>query len=394
MMSGGVDSSVAALLLKKQGYEAVGVFMRCYNIDGCQERDAEDARRVAGKLKIPFYVWNFEKEYKEKVVEYMVNGYRRGITPNPDVMCNREIKFGLFLEKALKMGADYVATGHYVKLISRRISTGTGRSSAPTAEAALDLSVARLPSADQARATSETFRTKHAEKLVNIYSLSIAKDKNKDQSYFLWTLTQKQLKYCLFPIGDYLKSEVREIARKADLPTAEKKDSQGICFLGKVTLDEFLKKYIPEKKGDVLLAGVKIGEHKGAHFYTIGQRHIFLAKRKGQIANSKPLYVTEKDVKANTLVITEGNENPILYKKEIKLTDINFINPDDKRFALSNLPVYTRVRYRQPLIPATLKTENSKLKIEFDSPVKFVAPGQSAVFYNKDGKMLGGGVII
>jgi len=349
-MSGGVDSSVAALLLKNQGYDMVGVFMRCYNLDGCSERDAVDARRVAEKLKIPFHIWDFEEEYKKKVVEYMIEGYRKGITPNPDVMCNKEIKFGLFLEKALEMGADYVATGHYVRLASR-------------------------------------YKT---------YSLFQSKDLNKDQSYFLWTLTQEQLKYCLFPIGDYLKSEVREIARKAGLPTAEKKDSQGICFLGKVTLDEFLGKYIPEKRGMVFdAAGKAIGEHKGAHFYTIGQRHIDMAKRKGQIVNSKPLYVAEKNVKTNTLVAVEGENNPALYKNEIELTDVNFINLDDKRFALGDFPVYARVRYRQTLEKATFhKLQTTNYKLIFDAPVKFVAPGQSAVFYNKKGEILGGGVII
>jgi len=380
-MSGGVDSSVAALLLKNQGYDMVGVFMRCYNLDGCSERDAVDARRVAEKLKIPFHIWDFEEEYKKKVVEYMIEGYRKGITPNPDVMCNKEIKFGLFLEKALEIGAPacrlptgqagqagiFIATGHYVRL--RRNS--------------------------EFRISNFEFDSKL--KIQNSkFGLWQAKDLNKDQSYFLWTLTQEQLKYCLFPIGDYLKSEVREIARKAGLPTAEKKDSQGICFLGKVTLDEFLGKYIPEKRGMVFdAAGKAIGEHKGAHFYTIGQRHIDMAKRKGQIVNSKPLYVAEKNVKTNTLVAVEGENNPALYKNEIELTDVNFINLDDKRFALGDFPVYARVRYRQTLEKATFhKLQTTNYKLIFDAPVKFVAPGQSAVFYNKKGEILGGGVII
>ena len=369
-MSGGVDSSVAALLLKKQGYDVVGVFMRCFNIDGCAEKDAEDARRVAEKLGIPFYVWDFEKEYKKKVVEYMVKGYKKGITPNPDVMCNREIKFGLFLEKALKIGTDYVATGHYVKL-GFRIKNLEYR--------------------------------KQNKKLQSLnpksYILYSARDSAKDQSYFLWTLTQKQLKHCLFPIGDYLKSEVRKIAKKAGLSTAEKKDSQGICFLGKVSLGDFLKKYIPEKRGDVLLAlsdakgnvfYKKIGKHKGAHFYTIGQRHGL-----GIGGSKKPYYVVEKNVKKNIIVVAEGDDNPALYKKEIKLTNVNFIS-----FVHSNIlqnvgmNILTRVRYRQPLVSATLKIENLKLKIKFDASVKFIAPGQSAVFYSKKGKMLGGGVII
>ncbi len=376
-MSGGVDSSVAALLLKRQNYDVIGIFMRCYNIDGCAEKDAEDARRVAGKLNIPFYVWDFENEYKKKVVNYMVKGYKKGITPNPDVMCNREIKFGLFLEKALKMGADYVATGHYVKLVTSNQESVIKKSKKNT--------------------------------LVPNYYLLVARDLNKDQSYFLWTLTQNQLKHCLFPIGDYLKSEVRKIAKKTGLPTAEKKDSQGICFLGKVNLDDFLKKYIPEKRGDVLLAlsraegdiiYKKIGKHKGAHFYTIGQRHGL-----GIGGSEKPYYVAEKNVKKNIIVVAEGDDNPALCKKEIELTDVNFINPVNSQI-LENLRIniLTRVRYRQPLVSAILKIENYKLKIKFDTPVKFVAPGQSAVFYKEDPsinsgrsrglRMLGGGVIL
>ncbi|MEK7555626.1 MAG: tRNA 2-thiouridine(34) synthase MnmA [Patescibacteria group bacterium] len=376
-LSGGVDSSVAALLLKKQGYYVVGVFMRCWRDDiatsagkSCMEKDAEDARKVAEQLEIPFYVWDFEKEYKKRVVDYMVDGYRKGITPNPDVMCNKEIKFGLFLEKALKMGADYVATGHYVKL-GLRIKNLEYRERNK-----------KLPSLNP-----------------KFYILYSARDLNKDQSYFLWTLTQDQLKYCLFPIGDYLKSEVRKIAKKANLLTAEKKDSQGICFLGKVTLDEFLGKYIPEKKGDILLAstGKKIGEHKGAHFYTIGQRH-------GLGISGGPYYITEKDVKKNIIKVAEA-KNEALYKKEIALTDVNFVNANMSALIRANrrIDVLVRVRYRQPLISATLKIENSKLsarggsakggKIEFDAPVKFVASGQSAVLYNKKGEMLGGGVI-
>lgn len=376
MMSGGVDSSVAAFLLKKQVYDVVGVFMRCYNLDGCAERDAEDARRVAEKLNIPFYVWDFEKKYKKEVVEYMVKGYKKGITPNPDVMCNREIKFGLFLEKALKMGADYVASGHYVRLIT----------------------------SNQKSVIKGKLKIKNYKKpLISSCCLLIARDLNKDQSYFLWTLTQKQLKHCLFPIGDYLKSEVRKIARKAKLPTADKKDSQGICFLGKVSLGEFIGKYIPEKRGDVLnIDGEKIGEHKGAHFYTIGQRHIDMKfqipkfkiqkNSKLQIENHKPYYVAEKDIKTNTLIMAEGSDNPALYRKEIELTDVNFFNSLILNTKYSIL-VMARVRYRQPLAAAELRIKNSEFKIIFDKPQKFVAPGQSAVFYYADGEMLGGGII-
>src|ERR1700733_6957833 len=270
-MSGGVDSSVTALLLKNQGYNVVGVFMRCYNLDGCAERDAEDARRVAEHIGIPFYVWDFEQEYKDRVVQYMIDGYKAGITPNPDVMCNREIKFGLFLKQALATGADFVATGHYVQIAKNPDGTD---------------------------------------------SLYAAKDKKKDQSYFLWTLTQEELQYCIFPIGDLLKTEVRVIARKADLPTAEKKDSQGICFIGDISVDDFLKQYIPEKRGAlVTTTGDNIGEHFGSEFYTIGERHInakFKFPKTGGAVEREPFYVSSKDAATNTVVVAEGSENQAL----------------------------------------------------------------------------------
>ena len=381
-MSGGVDSSVAAYLLKKQGYDVTGVFMRCYNLDGCSEKDAEDARRVAEHLDIPFYVWDFEEEYKKKVVDYMVRGYKKGITPNPDVMCNREIKFGLFLERALKMGADYVATGHYVRLRWKH------------------------------QAPSTKHRTGPGLKAQNTYELLQAEDQNKDQSYFLWTLTQKQLQHCLFPIGDYLKPKVREIARRAGLPTADKKDSQGICFLGMVSMDEFLDKYIPKRKGDVLDAkGKKIGEHIGAHFYTIGQRQ-GIGNIKHQKGNQthKPVYVSRKDVRKNVVVVEEEG-SPALYRSVARLSDLNIINPiGPKKDKRTKINVWARVRYRQPLAPAVLEKSqapNSKYqtwKLVFKEPQKFVAEGQSAVFYlpvrsgtkggDKNGLvMLGGGVI-
>ncbi len=374
-MSGGVDSSVTALLLKKKGYDVVGVFMRSFNIDGCEEADAEDARRVAGKLRIPFYVWDFEVEYKKKVVDYMVDGYRRGLTPNPDVMCNKEIKFGLFLEKALKFGADYVATGHYVRL-------------------------ARVKSSSSYKVIKGNDSQKKLYKPYELYKLLTAVDKNKDQSYFLWTLTQKQLKHCLFPIGDYQKSKVREIAKKAGLPTAEKKDSQGICFLGKVTLADFLKNYIPAKKGEVLtVAGKVIGKHSGAQFYTIGQRHgLASGDWKRTPGVSKPFYVAEKNARKNTIVVTEGENSPELFKMEVELAEINFINLNYSLIRTNKghkeIKVFARVRYRQPLFPASLILNNSSFKLVFDKPQRFVAPGQSAVLYSKLGEVLGGGIIL
>ncbi len=382
-MSGGVDSSVAAYLLKEQGYSVVGVFMRGYNIDNCQEKDAEDARRVAEHLEIPFYVWDFEKEYKEKVVDYMIDGYRKGLTPNPDVMCNKEIKFGLFFERAMKLGADYVATGHYVKKITNNYQPITNNLK-------LEKSVRKVIS-DKLSVIS--------------YSLAIAKDTNKDQSYFLWALNQEQINKSLFPLGDLLKPEVRKIAKKIGVSTAEKKDSQGVCFLGMVNIKEFLKKYIPEKTGDVLnINGEKVGEHNGAWFYTIGQRSGVgnLKHQKGQ-KNHQPLYVVSKDIKKNILVVAEGSDDEELYKKEVFLDDCNFAFP--KLYATGyTLQVLARVRYRQPLFPAVLVREMKGWKLEFLKPQRFVAPGQSAVVYlpgeasAKSGsgwvEMLGGGVIL
>ncbi|MAF79494.1 tRNA 2-thiouridine(34) synthase MnmA [bacterium] len=361
-LSGGVDSSVAAFLLQKQGYNVSGSFIKCFNIDGCAVTDAEDARRVASHLNIPFYTFDFEKEYKKRVVEYMIKEYKAGRTPNPDVMCNKMVKFDLFLKQAKKMDFDFIATGHYSRL--RR----NNQFSIPN------------------------------------FQLLAAHDSAKDQTYFLWTLTQNILKQCLFPIGDYKKSEVREIARKANLPTAEKKDSQGICFLGKISIMDFLKKYIKAKDGDVLnTKGDIIGTHDGAAFYTIGQRHGFTIKTKD--TKTKPRYIAEKNVKTNTLIVAEAND-PALSKKELTLTNLNFINPKNHTPIRANggNEVFVRIRYRQPLQKAKLMklsasakggsaSGGKSYKLIFDSNQKFIASGQSAVFYSKTGELLGGGII-
>jgi len=346
-MSGGVDSSVTAGLLKQatpsnfkklfgrpspkgfRGYNVVGVHLRCWNVDGCAEADAEDAHRAAETLQIPFYVFDFEKEYRKKVVQYMVDGYKKGITPNPDVMCNHEIKFGMFFERAMAMGADYVATGHYVKLKDGKLFS--------------------------------------------------AKDSTKDQSYFLWMLRKEQLKHCLFPLGDLIKkTEVRRLAKKYKLPNAEKKDSQGVCFLGQISLPKFLDEFIKPKKGKILdLHGEVLGEHFGAHHFTIGQR-----KGLGVGGSPKPLYVAAKDI-AKNIVMLAPEDDESLYAKEITLSDINWITKPGKE------QLFARVRYRQPVFPITLKGK----KVIFKTAQKFIAPGQSAVIYDKEGCMLGGGVI-
>lgn len=399
-MSGGVDSSVTAALLKGRGFDVVGVHMKCWSgspstslrvtSDCSSEVDVEDARRAAEVLGIPFYVFDFEKEYKSRVVQYMIDGYKRGITPNPDVMCNKEIKFGIFLKKALEMGADYVATGHYVRLC-RVQNVGN----------VLGVRDVQLEQAQRLNKRSD--RT---------FKLFVALDKNKDQSYFLWTLTQKQLRRCLFPIGEYIKPQVRKLAKKFGLPNADKKDSQGVCFLGQITLKDFLGNYLSEKKGIVLnTAGQVVGEHNGVHLYTIGQRHIGIRYQVSGI-RQKPVYIVEKDVKANAILVAEEN-NPIIYKKEIKLTNINFIHPIKSLIsANSGVRVLARVRYRQPLVKANLQlltgqvTNLKTYKLIFEQPQKFIAPGQSAVFYVKDNpshssgrrsrelRMLGGGIIV
>lgn len=346
-LSGGVDSSVAAHLLKSDGYDVVGVHLRCWNKNGCDEREAEDARRVAEKIGIPFYIFDLEREYKELVVDYMIDGYKKGITPNPDIMCNKEIKFGLFLEKALRLGADFMATGHYARLFKNG----------------------------------------------GVYSLYEAKDKNKDQSYFLWTLTQAQLKHVLFPLGELTKPEVRKIAQDAGLHIADKKDSQGICFVGKVTLKEFLGEYLPKIEGKALnLDGEIVGSHEGSHFYTIGQRHGF------GIGGGEPYYVAEKNTEDNTVVLATRKDRT-LYRKEITLASANFIVPvpwnDSSESFHGGLEVFARIRYRQNLVKARLYSlPTNYYLLKFDKHVEFVAPGQSAVFYSADGQILGGGIIL
>ena len=341
-MSGGVDSSVAAALLKKQGnFDIVGAFAKGWQPEGMVcgwKEERRDAVRAAAKLGIPFLTFDFSKDYEEKVVEYMKKEYAAGRTPNPDVMCNKYIKFGLFLENALKMGADYIATGHYIRLKKEK-----GK-----------------------------------------YKLFQAKDKNKDQSYFLWTLTQEQLKYCLFPIGDYKKPEVRKLARKFGLPTAEKKDSQGLCFVGDINFSLFLRNILPKKEGKIRAAdGKTIGKHDGAHFYTIGQRH-------GLNIPGGPYYIVAKDLKNNVLVVAKEKEEKEFYKKEVVIGDANWIN------SAPNLKggYAARIRYRQPLQKCrVVSLSGNSATIHFEKPQRAVTSGQSLVLY-KGQEMLGGGIIV
>jgi len=350
-MSGGIDSSVAAALLKRAGFDLIGVFMKFWSESKendlvknrnkrCSLEAETRARKIANMLKIPFYVFNFEKEFKDKVVNYFLRESAVGLTPNPCVVCNKEIKFGLLLKKALTLNANYVATGHYV-----RIS-----------------------------------RTKN-KKSKTLYKLLRAKDKNKDQSYFLWQLSQKQLRYILFPIGEYTKTQVRFLAKKFKLPVFKTKESQEICFVQN-TVEKFLKKYLKQKPGKIIdTKGKILGRHQGLFFYTIGQR-------KGLNLSGGPYYVLEKDSKKNVLIVTK-NEND-LYKKELIARAINWISGKPPKLPIK---VKVKIRYRHQLSQAVIKLLNQKtLKVFFNKPQRAITPGQSIVFY-KGEELLGGGII-
>ncbi len=346
-LSGGVDSSVSAALLKEQGYNVTGVFIKVWQPDFLEctwKEDRLDAIRVAAHLDIPFMTLDLEKEYKESVANYMIEEYKAGRTPNPDVMCNKTIKFGAFLKKALELGADYVATGHYARNISN--------------------------------------------KKTELYELHAGVDTNKDQSYFLWTLDQEQLKHILFPIGEYEKPRVRKLAKKFQLLTATKKDSQGLCFVGKLDMREFLKHFIPEKRGDVLNEKKEtIGYHDGAQFYTIGQRHGFIITKK--TPEDIPYYIIGKNVHSNTISVShKKNDSLSREKKEITLVDTNWVS---RQASQNNIKLKARIRYRQPLQECIIKNENNKFVLKFNKP-QIVDSGQSAVLYDNS-QCLGGGII-
>jgi len=357
-MSGGVDSSVAAALLVERGFDVIGVHIKMWSdpeIPCNFKEDRYDALAAAKKIGIPFQTWDFTEEYRSAVVEYMIREYALGRTPNPDVMCNRHVKFGVFLKRALEQGADYVATGHHIQLGGAQTPpqiTAGGKMPRPAA---------------------------------NRCQLLRAKDENKDQSYFLWTLTQEQLRHCLFPIGGCTKPEVREMARERGLPTAEKKDSQGICFIGEIDLNAFLKKYIPEQRGVVMTgAGKRVGEHDGLSFYTIGQREGL-----GTGGGGIPYYVTGKDFQTNTLVVAEGPYDEKLFTKEVSAADVNWISGAPPKLPLK---CEARIRYRQTLQSCTVRKSENQITVTFHEPQRAATPGQSIVFYQGD-EMLGGGII-
>jgi tRNA-specific 2-thiouridylase len=372
-LSGGVDSSVAAHLLQQSGHEVIGLFMRNWTDESptleaeCPWiEDSNDALLVAEKLGIPFQVLDLSSAYKTRIVDYMFAEYQAGRTPNPDVLCNREIKFDLFLEAALSLGADYVATGHYAQ-----------------------------------KTTSED----------GMHHLLAGADGNKDQSYFLCQLNQTQLSKALFPIGHLPKPEVRRIAKEAGLVTAEKKDSQGLCFIGKVRLPDFLQQQLSIQTGQIIEVsrdsdvfkapscgqpwplkadhGTVVGSHPGAHFFTVGQR-------KGLLVGGKPLplFVLATDVAENIVYVGQGEDHPGLYRPCVWMMpgEVHWVRPDLALQPGESLEVSARIRYRQALVPARLTAEESGLALVPTAPFKSVAPGQFAAWYLGD-ELIGSGII-
>ena len=349
-MSGGIDSSLTAALLKKAGFNVIGVFMKFWTEPAdlsaekwnrcCSPESEIIARKVAGVLKIPLYVFNFEKEFKKKIVDYFLKEYKANTTPNPCVVCNKEIKFGFLLEKALKLEAGLVATGHYARLVEGSLQQ---------------------------------------------LKLLKGRDEEKDQSYFLWQLSQKQLKHILFPVGNYTKKEVRVLAKEFSLPVLDRKESQEICFIPG-TISDFLSRHLKPKPGPIVEqthygASKIIGKHEGLWLYTIGQR-------KGIGLSGGPYYVLDKDLKKNILVVTKNEKD--LLKKELTAKNINWILGKEPRFPLK---VKAKIRYRHKEAPAVIKKSVRKtVKIVFTKAQRAITSGQSVVFY-KGQELLGGGII-
>lgn len=369
-LSGGVDSSVAAYLLKEEGFDVEGVYLQVWSdndyVSDCPwHEDIETAAAAAKHLGIPFRSLHVEEEYKKNVVEYLIDGYRRGITPNPDIMCNREIKFGVFLEWAKKHGADFMATGHYARKCKVQ-------------NAKCKIATQNLKS---------LFNNRAIEQSNNTYQLLKGVDKSKDQSYFLYTLNQKQLSKILFPIGDMTKLAVRKCAKKIGLPNWDRKDSQGICFIGQVQLPKFLGTFIAPKKGAIITTdGKALGEHDGIFYYTIGQRH---GLSLGAHTGSEVYYIVEKRIDDNVIVVARGKNNPSLYKQQLLCLDLHWISDVEPKFPLS---CTAKIRYRQEDQKCTVTKKNGSFVISFKKPQWAAAPGQSVVLY-RDDECLGGGII-
>jgi len=340
-MIGSVDSSVTAALLKQQGYDVTGVYMKNWSQDlpgmVCPwKEDYQDAKRVAVQLGIPFKMYDFEKEYRDKVVDYMIDEYKSGRTPNPDIMCNQEVKFKLFLHAALADGADMIATGHYARIKDGQLLAGI--------------------------------------------------DANKDQSYFLCRVTEDALRKTLMPIGEYAKPQVRELARQFGLATAEKKDSQGICFVGKVGIKDFLQQFVTTEPGRIIdQHGKVIGEHDGALFYTIGQRQGL------GVGGGLPYYVAGKDMQKNEVYVTSDLQDGRLWSSELQLTSPHWINGEP---AEAGVTYQVRTRYRADLLPVSSvrKLENGNWHVVLHDEVRALTPGQSAVLYEND-RVVGSGIV-
>ncbi|MDB5167237.1 MAG: mnmA [Candidatus Saccharibacteria bacterium] len=372
-MSGGVDSSLTAALLLEQGYDVTGVYMKNWTQDlpgmKCPwADDLADAKRVAVQLGINFKVFDFETEYKHKVVDYMIDEYKAGRTPNPDIMCNQEVKFKLFLETALEDGADMIATGHYARVVHH---SATDRSSEETVLIA-------GASTDAVSSEEDQTLSKGVSRLLK------AEDSNKDQTYFLYRITGEALSKTLFPLGEFTKPRVREIAKERGLYTAGKKDSQGICFVGKVGIRDFLSQYVEQKPGKIIdkATGKVLGHHDGAIFYTLGQRHGL------ELGGGLPYYVVGKDMDKNEVYITTDLNDVSLWKNTVGLASTHWINdaPAEGEYDI-------RVRHRAPLVKAKLRYENDEVILELDNAERAVAPGQSVVVYDRD-VCLGGGIVV
>lgn len=346
-MSGGVDSSVAALLLKQQGYDVIGIFMKNWDdtddLGFCSaEEDFSDVRKVCDQIGIPYYSVNFEKEYWDRVFTYFLDEYKRGRTPNPDVMCNKEIKFKAFLDRALQLGADFLATGHYAQ-----VSFADGE-----------------------------------------YRLLRGVDQNKDQTYFLNQLNQEQLSKAMFPIGHLPKSEVRKIALEANLATAKKKDSTGICFIGERDFKEFLSSFLPAQPGEMqTLDGEVKGKHDGLMYYTLGQRH---GLGIGGSGSGEPWFVVGKNLEKNILYVGQGVNHPALYSEGLLATDLHWVSNKERP---TEFTCTAKFRYRQPdQNVKVILTDNNTCRVIFEKPQKAITPGQAVVFYDGE-ECLGGGTI-
>ncbi len=378
-LSGGVDSSLTAALLVEQGYDVTGVYMKNWSQDlpgmVCPwKEDYQDAKRVAVQLDIPFKLYDFETEYRQKVVDYMLDAYQRGLTPNPDIMCNQEVKFKLFLAAALADGADMIATGHYSRIMHDAAST---KHQAPSTK--------QIPNPKSQISAASPPTTYH---LPSTSSLHTAKNVDKDQTYFLYRVTEDALARSLMPIGDFTtKAEVRAAAAERGLATAAKKDSQGICFVGKVGIKDFLLHELGEQPhGDILdQHGVRIGEHDGAIFYTIGQRQGL------GVGGGLPYYVTGKDMAKNEVYVTTDIQDPKLWHDTLALTELHWINNPPE----TGKTYQVRTRYRAELVPATFTWDDQKNRgeLHLEQPVRAITPGQSAVLYDGS-RVLGGGIVV